>query len=233
MEYTTAKMRDKIRICEKTGKEMHTFFLTPAEVQEIMHLLRGYEYTLSGGFEEAERRMVVIGNDNADLENYLTVIRVESFQKPLTHRSVLGSVLGLGMKREMIGDIIVKDKICDIIIIQEMKKYILNELHKVGSQKVEVYEVKLTDLLQLEDSKEVRTLSVASLRVDALISVAFGISREKSSLLVTQEKVLVNFLPCTNQAKAIKEEDLISVRGFRKSEGSRSCAEKHEKAECE
>ena len=214
MEYTIAKMRDKLRIYEKTGKITATYFLTPREIQEIISMLKGYAYTLSGGFDEAERRIIILGNEKANLSEYLTVIRIESFEKELHHRSVLGSVLGLGIKREMIGDIIVKENISDVIIIREMKEFILSHLQKVGSSKVAVREVMFKELLTIEGEKEVKMLSIASLRIDVIISTAFGVSREKSSSLITQEKALLNFFPCLNGSKFVKEGDLISVRGF-------------------
>ncbi|MBQ9313558.1 MAG: RNA-binding protein [Clostridia bacterium] len=220
MEYNIAKIKDKIRSYEKNGNETSTYFLTPAQVQEAIFVLRGYDYTLSGGFSEAERKIIIIGNKEANIGKYLSIIRVQSFQKELHHPNVLGSVLGLGIKREMIGDIIVKDKCCDIIIIREMKEYILNNLHMIGSEKVEAREVNLKEILSIDAQKKVRNISVASLRLDAVISVAFGISREKSNSLVSQEKILINFLPCTNNSKTIKAGDLISARGFRKNKNS-------------
>jgi len=214
MEYVVAKIRDKMRIFEKSGKAVSTFFLTPAEVQEARNVLKNIEYAILGGYDEAERRIIVIGNESANLTDYLSIIRVESFQKGLSHRSILGSVLGLGIKREMIGDIIVNDKICDIIVIREMKEYICNHLQKVGNEKVSTKEISFQEILPIDANKEIKIVSVASLRVDAIISTTYGISREKSNGLVMQEKVLINFVPCSNNSKAIREGDIISVRGY-------------------
>lgn len=208
------KVLDKIKIYEKTGIVTSTYFLTPSEIQEVMNIIRKYEHMIVGGYDEAERRIIIIGDENADLSEYLTIIRAKSQNQELSHRNVLGSVLGLGIKREMIGDIIVKDKICDIIIIQSMSEYILNNLTKIGSEKVEVKEVKVSELLKDDKKKNIKTISVASLRIDAVISNVYGISREKSSKLIEQEKVLINFLPCRNNSKSIKAEDIVSIRGY-------------------
>lgn len=214
MEYSVAKIKDKLRICEKTGKVVSTNFLTPAEVSEVIHILKGYEYCITGGFEEAERRIIIIGTDENKVSNFCTVIRVESLNSVLSHRAVLGSVLGLGIKREMVGDIIVNDKVCDIIIMQEMKTYILNNLTKIGRENVSIKESSFSELLGIDFNKETRIVSVASLRLDSVISGGFGISREKSASLINGEKVLINFLPCKNVSKSIRENDLISVRGY-------------------
>lgn len=214
MDYNIAKIRDKIRLYEKTGNETSTYFLTPAEVSEALNFLRGYEYTLSGGFDEAERRIIVVGSGIADLTEYLACIRIQSLTNDLNHRSILGSLLGLGIKREVIGDIIVKEKKSDVVVVREMKEFILNNLKKIGRENVLVSEVSIKDIMKYEFNNEAKNVTVASLRVDAVISMAFGISREKSSILFSQEKVLINFLPCMNNSKAVKEGDLISVRGY-------------------
>lgn len=218
MEYNIAKIRDKIRIFEKTGKESSTSFLTPAEVFEALNLLRGVEFTLTGGFDEAERRIIIIGNQNADASKYLAVIRISCISKDLNrnlnHRSILGSILGLGIKREVVGDIIIQGKQCDVVVVREMKDFILNNLKKIGRENVETREISLGEIMRYEVKDEAKSLTVASLRADAVISSAFGIAREKSTLLFSQEKVLINYLPCTNNSKGIKEGDLISVRGY-------------------
>ena len=214
MNFNIAKVRDKIRIYEKTGNEIATNFLTPAEVQEVQSILKGFEFTLSGGSDETERRIIIIGTNNADVSKYLVAIRIKSFKNALNHRSVLGSILGLGIKREVVGDIIVKENQSDVIVVREMKDYILNNLKKIGNENVNISEIELNDVMKYEIKNDAKIFTIASLRVDALISIAFGVSRERSVLLFSQEKVLINFLPCTNNSKHIKEGDLISVRGY-------------------
>lgn len=131
----------------------------------------------------------------------------------LTHRSVLGSVLGLGIKREMIGDIIVQNNLCDIIVSKNIAEYILNNLKFVGHEKVEVKEISLDEVVVPEDfSKEIKT-TVSSLRLDNIISAGYGISREKSSSLVKGEMVKLNHVVVKSAVKLIHEGDLISVRG--------------------
>ena len=122
--------------------------------------------------------------------------------------------MGLGIKREVVGDIIVKENQSDVIIVREMKDYILNNLKKIGNQNVDVIEIEFDDVMKYEIKNDAKTVTVASLRVDAIISAVYGISREKSIVLFSQEKVLINFLPCINNSKHIKERDLISVRGY-------------------
>ena len=215
MDYCIAKIRDKIRFYEKTDKVVSTNFLTPVEVNEVISVVRKYSFCLTGGFEEAERRIIIIGTDRDRISDFCEVIRVEAFNEcSLLHRDVLGSILGLGIKREMIGDIIENGKFCDIIIKNEMKEYILNNLTKIGREKVSTRTVPFSELASGNKRRIEKILSVASLRLDAVVSAGFGVSREKSAGLINLEKVLVNFLPCKNVSKSVCVGDLISVRGF-------------------
>ena len=131
----------------------------------------------------------------------------------LTHRSILGSVLGLGIKREMIGDIIVQNNLCDIIVSKNIAEYILNNLKFVGHEKVSVKEISFDEIIIPEDtSKEIKT-TVSSLRIDNIISAGYGVSREKSMALVKGEMVKLNHIVVKSAVKMVREGDLISVRG--------------------
>lgn len=215
MNYNIAKIRDKLRLYEKTNKVISTNFLTPAEIDEVLPVIKNCDFCLTGGFDEAERRVVIIGSNQECISDFCTVLRFVAVNDiKLSHRDVLGSVLGLGIKREMIGDIIIDGKVCDIIVMREMREYILNNLNKIGRENVSISEIDFKDLLRSDNNRVRKTISVASLRVDAVISSSFGISREKSAGLVKLEKVLINFLPCKSVSKSINESDLVSVRGF-------------------
>lgn len=113
----------------------------------------------------------------------------------------------------MIGDIIVQNNLCDIIVSKNIAEYILNNLKFIGHEKIEVKEISLDEILIPKDSsKEVKT-TVSSLRIDNIISAGYGISREKSLALVKGEMVKLNHLVVKSAVKTVHEGDLISVRG--------------------
>ncbi len=213
MDYCIAKIKDKIKLYEKTGKVVSTFFLTPIEINSLLSTLKTIPFCISGGYEEAERKIIIIGTDKDCIENFCSLVRIYS-NKELSHRDVLGSVLGLGIKREMIGDIIISQNICDMIIMNEMKQYIINNLKTVGREKVSVECISFNEMQKVELKRKVRNISIASLRLDAVLSVTYGISRERSSNLINMEKVMINYVLCNNNSKSIKKDDLISVRGY-------------------
>lgn len=119
-----------------------------------------------------------------------------------------------GIRREMVGDIIVKDNISNVFVVKEITKYLLQNLEKIGRERATVKQIKIENKIEyVPDIKEIKT-TVASLRVDAIVSSCYGISREVSSALVTDAKVSVNYKEISNSSKQIKEGDLVSVRGY-------------------
>ena len=218
MKYIGDKISDKIEQFYNLGRVVATNFLDPSEVVQVIGELKYVEHFMWGGFEDAERKIVFIGVEsleelNGEVEDFITVIRVENSNGALTHRTVLGSVLGLGIKREMLGDIIVQNNLCDIIISKTIAEYVLNNLKAIGRDKVLVKEISFEELMVPEDtSKELKT-TVSSLRIDSVISAGYGISREKSSALIKGELVKLNHIVIKSSVKQVHEGDIVSVRG--------------------
>lgn len=209
-----AKVVDKMKLYEKTGKIISSSFLDPSELIDIENIISKVTNCCYGGFENAERKIILFGTEEIeDVKEWITVIRIES-NKKLSHREILGSVLGLGLKREVIGDILVNSNLADVIVTKEIAKYILQNLNKIGREKVKVSINTFENLLQKEENvKELKT-TVASLRIDAIISSGIGVSREVSSKLIENQKVKLNYKTIENSAKKINAGDKISIRGY-------------------
>ena len=207
-----AKILDKIKLYEKTGEIAFTNFLDPAEIVELSSLYNKLPHALYGGFEDAERKILAIGAIE-EVDFPIAILEITSVKK-LNHRDVLGSVLGTGIKRDVVGDIVLKDNVANVYITKEISKYLVQNLDKIGHEKVKV---RLIDdkekLAHIVDKKEIKT-TVKSLRLDAVISACYGISRELSAELIKNAKVNVNYKEVVNTSKPIKENDLISVRGY-------------------
>lgn len=208
------KVLDKIKIYEKTEKMVSTNFLDPAEQMEVQNLLSKVPNHFFGGYEEAERKILVIGSgEEAKLQSFLQVITIEA-KHNLSHREVLGTILGLGLKREFIGDILVKENRADVIVQKDIADYIFQNMNKVGKEKVKVSYQTFENLLQIEiKAKEIKT-TVASLRVDAIISSGIGLSREVSSRLVQNQRVKWNHKLLENPSKKMNVGDILSIRGY-------------------
>ncbi len=208
-----AKIIDKIKLFEKTGEIVYTNFLDPAEIIELDSLYSKYPHFLYGGFDEAERKMLAIGSYEIIDEIPIAIIEIVSSKK-LNHRDVLGSVLGTGIKRDVVGDIIIKENIANVFVTRDISRYLIQNLDKIGREKVKVRLITNDEKLEFEiNKKEIKT-TIKSLRLDSAIAACFGLSREVSSELVKNAKVNLNYKEVLNPSKPIKEGDLISVRGF-------------------
>ena len=209
-----AKILDKIRQYEKTGEVVATSFLDPSEVAEYQNVFSKVPHYLDGGFEDSERKILVVGKEEKDtLDDYICVLKISSPQK-LSHREVLGSILGTGVKRDVVGDIVINDSVANVYILKDISKYLLQNIDRIGREKVKVEKIKIEEALTPVDNSKTINVTLASLRIDAAISACYGLSREISAELIKNSKVKLNYIETTNSSKQIKEGDLISVRGY-------------------
>ena len=158
--------------------------------------------------------------DNQNTED-LALIRVhipeksKDFKK-LSHRDYLGSVMALGLKRNVIGDIIVCEDGADISVSKAVAKYLLSELKQIGRVNVR------TEILDIEEirTSEIKTVpmnfTVASLRLDNIISSAFKISRGKAQEEIRKGMAAVNGADCTKTDYMVKLDDKVSLRHYGK-----------------
>ncbi len=212
-DLVVARAMDKLKLAEKTNKVTYTNMLDELEFSKINSLLKNVEFIAFGGYEMAERKIIVFGSSDVNFDDFISVIRIEG-SNSLSHRRVLGSVLGLGIKREMVGDILISDNVCDVIVMKDIASFILQNLERVGREKVLVSEKLLSEILPIKDNSTIMTITVASPRIDAVISACFGFSRELSAECIRREKVLINHAEVTSLSKQVKKDDVISVRGY-------------------
>ena len=213
-QLVVARVADKIRKYEKTGELCYTNFLDPSEIIEVESMLSKVPNYLFGGFSEAERKIIIVGCDDEEVaKEYLEILGIESDEK-LVHRSVLGSILGLGVSREVIGDILIRENKANVFVTKDILKYLLQNLDRIGKSKVKVYKETYENLLEPENTKKEMTISVASLRLDAVISVTLGLGREVASKIIQNQKVKLNYKLVENVSKQIKLGDVVSVRGY-------------------
>ncbi|GKT30811.1 hypothetical protein ADUPG1_001709, partial [Aduncisulcus paluster] len=181
----------------------------------ILSQIPDVQYDMFGGYDDAEYVLTGIFPDwmMYSVEDFpLSVIDVK-MKEETSHRSVLGSVLGLGIKREKIGDIIVYDDVIQIVSSGAMADYIGTHLRKIGRHPAETSVCPIDTINPKEPEYDVFTTTVKSLRLDAIVSSGFNMSRGKAADLIKQERVKVNYRFVTSVSVQLKEGDLISVRG--------------------
>ena len=212
----------------------YTDFLNLNE-QNILHTLpkdRLYTRPVSfGGYEMAERQMTAFipealylryGKKDLSPEEIgypFCAVRIcpvnARFSEQLTHRDYLGAVLNLGVERSRTGDIIPDEKEAMIFVHNDIAELILNELTRIRYTSVKTERVPLCDIRYVPRYDEIRG-TVASVRLDSLLALAFTGSRSKLSGLIEGAKVYVNGRLITSNGYQPEEGDIISVRGMGK-----------------
>ncbi len=173
-------------------------------------------YEENGGYGSAERKMLGIFPKDWDYDKTFPLSAISiipQIEQSLNHRDYLGAVLGLGLKRSKIGDILITDSKTQIIVMNDVKAYIINNLTKVGNIAVVAEETDLNDIMFPEEKfKEIFT-TVSSLRLDSVAGSAFNISRSKIADIIKVGRVEVNWKVTDSVSYKLKEGDMISVRG--------------------
>ncbi|SFJ91106.1 RNA-binding protein YlmH, contains S4-like domain [Thermoflavimicrobium dichotomicum] len=198
-----------------------TFFLNPREQYILETFVRRESeliWMLNGGYESAERCRMVISPTYISIQPdwfQLGFLRIEPIGKgSLDHPDVLGALLGLGIKREMLGDLHPHPTGCDCVVAKEMVDYICAQLHQVGKNKVSIKEISAHELYVSKQEYQTRTVIVSSLRLDALLAEGHSFSRSKAVTLVKSGRCKVNWKQVENPSYQVEVGDMISLRGF-------------------
>ncbi|MEW9077679.1 RNA-binding protein [Terrisporobacter glycolicus] len=212
---------DKANGCLKNYDVRFSDFLNPFEVENVKAILNSsydLKYTVDGGYDESERKMVFIypfymGYE--DIRETLRFIQIEgNFKfKSISHKDYLGSLLSLGIKREKIGDIIIHENFCQVVVTFDICDFILMNLEKVARNNVKLKEISRKEVVYNPPNYKEINFTVSSNRIDCIISGLYNISRQESAKLISNEKVQVNYEKITSCSKEVKSESLISVRG--------------------
>ncbi len=215
-----ARAEDALRLSEKRFCVKTLGFLNPHQrvlIQKHIKPPMGMEWAFDGGFPEAERTLLVCHPEylQPDKEEYLTLLECTGREiAGLNHRDFLGSLMGLGIVRENIGDILVGETKTFLFLKPEIVDYVLQNLTKIGRCGIKLKEVPLSKAkLPERPTKEV-TGTVATLRLDAVLTVGTGLARGKTAELIQSGQVAVNWETVQEVSAIVKEEDVISVRGF-------------------
>lgn len=222
-----SQVLDKIEFSNIRERLESTDFLDMYQVSLVENFLRRIQfknYKLFGGYEEAERKILIIYPDKYDenmiAKNYnklLKVVRVKLPQEEhgnYSHRNYLGGIVKLGLKREKVGDIIVANEGADIITVEDFTDILKQQLASLTRfEKSDIEIVELNDLNKKEVQKEVVKIIVPSLRLDNFVSDLARTSRSKAVQIIDQERVFINGQNETKASKQVKLNDIITIRG--------------------
>ena len=217
-----ARVIDKAEQAIKTWEVVCTDFLSPpvlAEVQDKLGRLTEIELLPWGGYPQAERQRLGIVRselplDTSQIELAALDIAGNFLFDSATHRDFLGAILGTGLVREKIGDLIVLgERGAQAVVIPEIAEFLCQSLVQVRSVPVKTQPIEMADLKVRPPKKKEITTVEASLRLDAIASAGFGMSRSKMVDAINAKDVRVNWKEITSASYNVKDGDLISVRG--------------------
>lgn len=201
-------MNKSITIC--------TDFLNPKELEYVISLLQNYEvnYAASGGYDKSERKIILMGpflETDKILEEYI-ILKITAGKK-LSHPSILGSILGLGIDRKKVGDIVIQEDANYVVLKRAIASFVLHNLTKVGNSRVKIEEYH--GILEMSDEvyREFN-LILSSLRLDVFLSGALKLSRGKAENIIKKDQVKVNYGVENSKNKLLEPGDLISVRKY-------------------
>lgn len=214
--YLAAHIADLQRLSARSGVPRFSAFLNEREAVVAECAVKGHP-VFYGGYEGASRRVCGFFDDTYAEElpkDELFPVCAVTFtfrkcDKP-AHRDFLGAILGLGIKRELVGDILVAEDYA-VVFCHENAEELIYRLDKAGKVGLNA-EKGITKPIPAAATKKTET-TVSSLRLDCIVSAAANVSREQSASLIRSGLVNADFSPCLNISAEVKENTVISIRG--------------------
>ena len=209
-------------LCERAAHRHQPLFsrflnLTEQKEAEAAARRAGASWLLYGGADDCERRMLGVGAEAPDPADFPLVClkvsrRSAHYGEALTHRAVLGTVMGTGIERELIGDIVLLDGDAYIFCVTAMADMLCQALTRVGRSDTDCAVVP-PPAQALRTLKPV-TIQAASPRVDAVTAHLYHMSRSDTLELIRQGRIQIDDLPVTKPDQLLKPGQVLSVRGF-------------------
>lgn len=220
------KILDKGKLAAIKQHSVYTDFLNLHEQSLFLasaDQLTGIYHIFYGGYDYSERKIIAFYPDYMDQEDIIYPIdalkiypRNKKFSNNLTHRDFLGSILGLGITRAKVGDIIVNDDFALAFVCRSISDFIMSSLEMV---KQTVVDVELLHTIPEEVTtpkyKDIRG-TVSSIRLDSIVSLAFPLSRGKAVASIKSKNVYINSKLIVSPSCKLREGDIVSVRGMGK-----------------
>ena len=231
-----SKMLDKMNLAQTKNLIQNLDFLNLYEqnlLQKIILQEKIQNCLFASGIENGERKILLFYPDKlSDLikqkpQSILPIkcIRIKlpkEMYNTYNHRDYLGGLIKLGNKKKKIGDILVFEDGADILILEEIEKFLMNSLSSLTRfSKSKIESLNIQDVRKKEIYRKETNIIVPSLRVDAIISEVIHTSRGKAEILLQEGRVFLNYEQIMKGTKQIKEKDILTVRGKGKFEISK------------
>lgn len=219
------RLRDLAEQAADQGFLTYTHFLSPAEQNEAGIWLKKnhVRHVFSGGFDGAERQVCFLLPDyladselaGTDVAEVITALRLQAPARsaPPGHRDYLGSLLGLGIRRDQLGDVLVQENTATVLVLTSLAAFIETSLERVGAATIRIEPVPLAEIAAVARTFTLLRVTVASLRLDKIAACGFGLSRSEMADEIRSGAVQVNWIEERRPDQEIAIGTVISLRG--------------------
>lgn len=217
-----ARFLDQLELCQRRSIPTHSHFLSDGEqklARQAIAAAGGVNHRFSGGYEGASRQVCLFLPDWCEDTPGDPLAGVEvplPREGKLTHRDFLGSLMGLGITRDLLGDILVGEAACQVVCLRSALPILLTQWCEVGRHTVSPVEIPLGTLTAVESTVQRFQETFQSLRFDAVAASAFRIPRSKAATLISGGRLLLNHLPCSKPDRILEEGDSLTGKGLGK-----------------
>lgn len=179
-----------------------------------------------GGYEAAQRVMLGVFPEYSEPDSSEFPILPVTFtyrrEDRLSHRDFLGSLMALNIKRDTVGDIIVSEGKSCVFLDKKMHYTVINEITKIGRVGVKISDGFDESVAYEQTFTQIKG-TVSNVRLDCIISLALGLSREKASELIKNTGVSIDYRLVTSPSTQLDEGKIFSIRGYGKYKFDRIC----------
>lgn len=219
-DYLALRMRDFFSFARRDGVYL-TCFLDCAQQRYLQQQHKSrFSVYFYGGFQEAERKKALISDGELSAaeinqyENLRIALLLVAFQGNIQHKDILGAVLALGIKRELIGDILVRKEGAYLFCDSKIIPFLLKNFCKAGNCKINVRELPLKNTIIPQEKYELKKYSVSSMRLDCVTAALCLCSRTEVQRMLAQGFVKVNHVEIRKPDVQLSENDVLSVRHY-------------------
>lgn len=221
------RVLDRLSEARDRSVPAHTPFLSPGERRSAEELLAACgqpRYLMFGGYPGAERTVCAFLPDWQEEEDFLAdpagpVAALEALFSPgaaLTHRDILGSLTGLGISREKLGDILVEEGRAQVLVLREALPILLSQWESAGRLRLKLRELPLEQVEAAPPQVKTVRDTVSALRLDAVCACGFSTSRSKAAGFIAAGRVALNYRECLKADRPVAQGDVLSCRGLGK-----------------
>ena len=219
-EETAVRLVDLAEQAMRTQKFRLSGFLDGFGVEIAEAVAANYDglhVDFDGGYQGAERQRAMLVHDAFGGHPEFNIVVLKAVWKQefsrIGHRDVLGALMGLGIERDCLGDILMSGGTARIITDKKMAEFLKENCSAFGATAIRWEDDEVENIIPREEKTKDINATVASLRADAIAASGYGISRSKAAADIEAEKLKINWQTVKSASQTVKQGDVLSLRG--------------------